>query len=413
MLRLVSLFALAVGAPGTDAAAAAQLRDDGSYHDGGYWATPLPWFMVALMRRDEVKAARTFCDAVADFRSTGDINEWINDHGRGVPEYCASATMPLEGVRLLRAHLEAAGKSLPADLDRQLAEDAAWLEGRAREIVRRGSRLADNGVRMFTPDATGQYGQFWVRDWYYMIEGLPDAFAREEVRDGYLFLAAAQRADGCMPDRVRPDGKGVYSPGGEETPLSANGSTDQSPMMVLLCHKYWELHGDLEPFRATAGALDRAMRFTPRNTENGLVTITDSRLFRPWSFQDMIPLEGDDLFSSVLFWDACGKLAELYSALGDGAAAAEWRAEGARVRAALGSLWDAAAGAFVGASRHWPQPYVWGSAYAVYAGAANDDQAARVAEFLDVHYDLIVKRGQIRPLLKGTFWGRPEPEYVP
>jgi len=413
MLMLVPLFVVAVGAPHIDPADAGRLRDDGSYHDGGYWATPLPWFMAALMVRDEVRAAKTFCDAVTDFRATGDVNEWINDHGRGVAQYCTSATMPLEGVRLLRAHLESTGKSLPAGLDRQLAEDAAWLTSRAHDIVRGGSRLADNGVRMFTPDATGRYGQFWVRDWYYMIEGLPDAFSREEIRAGYLFLAAAQRADGCMPDRVRADGKGVYSPGGEETPLSANGSTDQSPMMVLLCHRYWELHGDLEPFRATAGALGRAMRFTPRNEANGLVTIADSRLFRPWSFQDMIPLEGDDLFSSVLFWDACRRLAELHAAAGDDAAAGEWRAEGARVRAALGSLWDDEAGAFVGASRHWPQPYVWGSVYAVYAGAATGEQAARVAEFLDVNYDLIVKRGQIRPLLKGTFWGRPEPEYAP
>ncbi len=232
-----------------------------------------------------------------------------------------------------------------------------------------------------------------------MIEGLPDAFTREEIRDGYLFLAAAQRADGCMPDRVRADGKGVYSPGGEGSPLSANGSTDQSPMMVLVCHKYWELHADLEPFRATADALDRAMRFT-------------STLFRPWSFQDMIPLEGDDLFSSVLFWDACRKLSAMYEAVGSEAAAAEWGAEAERVRASLDTLWDDEAGAFVGASRHWPQPYVWGSAYAVYAGAATPEQAARIAEFLDVNYDLIVKRGQIRPLLKGTFWGRPEPEYV-
>lgn len=412
MLTVMPLVAVVLSGPRIDPADAGRLRDDGVYHDGGYWATPLPWFMAALMLQNEVKAAQTFADAVADFRQTNDINEWINDGACGVPSYCASGAMPLEGVRLLREHLRRTGRSLPEDLDSQLDEDYAWLAGQARAMFEGSVIVSDSGVRMFTPDATGRYGQFWVRDWYYMIEGLPEAFTQDEIRNGYLFLASAQREDGCMPDRVRADGVGVYSPGPEDAPLSVNGSTDQSPMMVMLCHRYWELFGDTEPFEQTRHALERAMRFTPRNAENGLVTITDSTLFRPWSFQDMIPLEGDDLFSSVLFLDACAKLAELLDATGDPAAALAWRTEAARVRASLCSLWDDEVGCFVGASRHWPQPYVWGSAYAVYAGAATPEQAQRIAEFLDVNYDLIVKRGQIRPLLKGTFWGRPEPEYV-
>lgn len=412
MLALAPVLTLAFTAPTLSPADAERLRDDGAYHDGGYWATPLPWFMDALMRKDPVLAAETFLAAVADFRASGDVNEWINDNGRGAPDYCDSAAMPLEGLRLLRAHLEETGGTLPPELSRQLDEDEAWLTERARWIIRAGSRLSDGGVRMFTPDATGRYGAFWVRDWYYMIEGLPEAFTREELLSGYRFLAAAQRADGCMPDRVCADGHGVYSPGGEESPLSANGSTDQSPMMVLLCHRIWQLTGDLAPFRETAERLERAMAFVPRNAESGLVAIPDSRLFRPWSFQDMIPLEGDDLFSSVLFVDACAKLAELHEAVGERDVADRWRAESLRVRSALSSLWDDDAGAFVGASIHWPQPYVWGSCYAVYAGVASEEQTERIADFVSRNYPLIVKRGQIRPLLRGTFWGRPEPEFV-
>ncbi|MBI5397159.1 MAG: hypothetical protein HZA91_17820, partial [Verrucomicrobia bacterium] len=55
-----------------------------------------------------------------------------------------------------------------------------------------------------------------------------------------------------MPDRVRADGKGVCSPGPETNQFSKNGSVDQSPFMVILCHQYWKLHGDLDPFRRTA-----------------------------------------------------------------------------------------------------------------------------------------------------------------
>ena len=55
------------------------LRDDGTYQNGGYWATPLPWLMVTVMRDDPARAARLFCDAVEDFQARQDINEWVND----------------------------------------------------------------------------------------------------------------------------------------------------------------------------------------------------------------------------------------------------------------------------------------------------------------------------------------------
>lgn len=388
-----------------------QLRDDGTYQNGGYWATPLAWFMDTLMRVDPELAARTFCDAVADFQAERDINEWVNHGSRGVRDYDASAAMPLAGVRRLRAYLKRQHLSLPADLTRRVDEAEAWLAPQADRIIRGSSRLGKDGVRIFTPDATGGYGAFWVRDWSYSLEGRPEAFSREEVRAGYLFLAAAQRADGCMPDRVRPDGVGVFSPGGEDSPLSKHGSVDQSPFMVIVCHQYWRRYHDLEPFRLTADRLVGAMRFCPRNPKNGLVTIGDAALFRPYSFMDTVPLVGDEQFSSVLLWDACRKLAAMYQAAGKQEKATAWRAEAARVRAGLQELWDDRAGMFVAASRHWPQPSIWGSVFAVYAGVTTPDQAERIARFCREHYGEIVKRGQVRHLLKGTFWGQPQSQY--
>jgi len=391
------------------------LRDDGTYQDGGYWATALPWLMVAVMREDPARAARLFCDAVGDFRARKDINEWVNDNAarpRGVRDYCASAAMPLAGARRLRAHLAEAGKQLPPELARRMDADEAWLKAEAARILRGSSRLGKGNVRIFTPDATGGYGAFWVRDWSYAIEGCPDVFSRVELRDGYLFLAAAQREDGCMPDRVRADGKGVYSPGGEANPFSANGSVDQSPFMVILCHQYWKLHGDLEPLKSTADALEKAMRFVPRNPANGLVHIADAKLFRPYSFLDTVPLVGDQQFDSVLFWDACGMLAEMFDAAAQPSRAASWRREAERARASLAGLWDDQEGLFVAASERWRQPSIWGSLFAVYAGIATPEQARRIARYCLDHEDLFVYRGQVRHLPKGTFWGKPAPQWV-
>jgi hypothetical protein len=390
------------------------LRDDGIYQDGGYWATPLPWLMVTVMREDPARAARLFCEAVEDFQARKDINEWVNDQAvtrrRGVRDYCASAAMPLAGVRRLRAYLAEKGTRLPPELAHRLDTDEAWLKQEARRVLRGSSRLGNGGVRIFTPDATGGYGAFWVRDWSYAIEGCPDVFAPAEVRDGYLFLAAAQRRDGCMPDRVAVDGHGIFSPGGEKNPLSAHGSVDQSPFMVILCHQYWKLHADLEPFRKTAAALEKGMRFTPRNPANGLVQITDAKVFRPYSFLDTVPLVGDQQFDSILFWDACAKLAEMFDAAGQPAQAAPWRREADRVKTSLASLWDEKLGLFVAASVRWRQPSIWGSVFAVYTGLATPDQTRRIVRYCLEQQDAFVFRGQVRHLPKGTFWGKPEPQ---
>ena len=416
-MLLVCLAALPlVAAPPASDGLGRVLRDDGTYQDGGYWATPLPWLMATLMRVDPSRAAAAFCDAVEDFQARKDINEWVNDQAArpsGVRDYCASAAMPLAGLRRLREHLDQSGTKLPDDLAKRVERAQAWLKPQARRVLRGGSRVGKGGVRIFTPDATGGYGSFWVRDWSYQIEGCPDAFTREEIRDGYYFLAAAQRADGCMPDRVRPDGKGVYSPGPEARQFSTNGSVDQSPFMVILCHQYWRLHDDLGPFRRTADALERAMRFTPRNPANGLVVITDAAVFRPYSFFDTVPLVGDQQFDSVLFWDACRKLAEMLDAAGKGDRAGPWRQEADRVKQSLASLWDEKAGLFVAAGEKWPQPSIWGSLFAVYSGLATPQQSDRIARWCLDNYDLIVKRGQVRQLPKGTFWGKPQPQYVP
>lgn len=393
-----------------------RLRDDGTYQNGAYWATPLPWLMDTLLAADVERAALTFCEAVEDFKARGDINEWINDEARkkrGVRDYCASAAMPLAGAQRLRAHLEAMGKALPRELQTRFDENERWLRERAKLILRGSSQLGKDNIRIFTPDATGGYGAFWVRDWSYAVEGCPEAFTWDEIREGYLFLVRAQRADGCMPDRVRPDGVGVYSPGEESKPFSKNGSVDQSPFMVRLCYQYWILSDDLQPFRQTAAALEKAMEFTPRDASTGLVVIEDTTLFRPYSFLDTVPLSGAQQFDSVLYWQACGHLSELFSAAQQPAKAARWAAEAEKIQSSMTSLWDDDAGWFVAASVSWRQPSIWGSLFAVASGIASDAQCERIVQSSLKQYDLFVYRGQIRHLLKGTFWGKPEPEYSP
>ena len=68
---------------------------------------------------------------------------------------------------------------------------------------------------------------------------------------------------------------------------------------------------------------------------------------------------------------------------------------------------------WLAAGEHWRQPSVWGSLFAVYAGAATPDQTRGIVRYCLEHDDLFVCRGQVRHLPKGIFWGKPEPKWVP
>jgi len=71
-----------------------------TYQNGGYWATPAGWFVYTLNRVDPALADRTVLDLVADFRAGGAC-EWILGDKRQLPNYLASACLPLAGIRAM------------------------------------------------------------------------------------------------------------------------------------------------------------------------------------------------------------------------------------------------------------------------------------------------------------------------
>jgi hypothetical protein len=74
-----------------------------TYQNGGYWATPAGWFVYTLDRVDPALADQTVLDLVADFR-TGGACEWILGDKRQLPNYLASACLPLAGIRAMIDH---------------------------------------------------------------------------------------------------------------------------------------------------------------------------------------------------------------------------------------------------------------------------------------------------------------------
>lgn len=65
-------------------------RPAGVYQNGGYWATPLSWYIPAIARRDPKLAAQTLRDCLQDFRTRG-IYEWVNGGVKVLHNYFVSA----------------------------------------------------------------------------------------------------------------------------------------------------------------------------------------------------------------------------------------------------------------------------------------------------------------------------------
>lgn len=71
-----------------------------TYQNGAYWATPTGWFVYTLDLVDSGIADRTVIDMVSDFKKGG-VCEWILGEKRRLPNYLASASLPLAGIRAI------------------------------------------------------------------------------------------------------------------------------------------------------------------------------------------------------------------------------------------------------------------------------------------------------------------------
>lgn len=65
-----------------------------------YWATPLGWFVYTLDLVDPKLADQTVIDLVADFQKNGAC-EWVFGEKLKLPNYLASAALPLAGIRAM------------------------------------------------------------------------------------------------------------------------------------------------------------------------------------------------------------------------------------------------------------------------------------------------------------------------
>ncbi|MDD3127514.1 MAG: hypothetical protein PHT27_07860, partial [Candidatus Izemoplasmatales bacterium] len=230
-------------------------------------------------------------------------------------------------------------------------DSVEWLEHSARKIIRDAARKTPSGVTAFPPQVGCGYEAFWLRDYAYMLETCPDAFSKDELLAACrLFVGAIGSTDNAGVDCIKFSGEPVYKPG--YGTMGSKPVADGSQFTVNVAWSTWKFTKDDSLLAEVADPLMRTMKAVPLNQETGLVHISSAsgEARCPYGFTDTIKKRGDILFCSLLYIQACERLAEMLKACGRGSDASGFLAAASKAKTSVNSvLWDEATGLYLAA----------------------------------------------------------------
>jgi hypothetical protein len=286
-----------------------------------------------------------------------------------------------------------------------LTDAIRWLEKESDRLIRASRRTMKDGAAAFPPQVGLGYEAFWLRDYVYTLEGSINSCSDQELSDACRLFVRSLRADGAGVDCIKFDGTAIYMPGFGS--LGKNPVADGSQFTVAVVWHTYKKTEDVRLLREVMEPLLRTMNVVPRNPDTGLVHIKpgEERDRCPYGFTDTISEQGDILFCSLLYVQASRQLSDLLCALGRESDGEKWKSEGERVARSIRSVfWDSHIGLFRAATVCCREHDIWGSAFAVYLGVADHEQAEAIAGYFQSHYAQIVQHGQIRHLPGGVYW---------
>jgi len=272
-------------------------------------------------------------------------------------------------------------------------------------VLPKAARTMQDGTRVYNPDAGMQYNATWLRDFTYMTES--GRVPKDDVVNEFDIFLKGITPDFQGVDCVRHDGSACYKPGGGR--MGAKPVLDGGAFTVSLAFLAWRQSGDARFLQKTLlDKLSRVFRAIPSAPDgSGLAWIDPAATFErcPYGFTDTVRKQGACLFSSLLKYEAGGRLAEMLATANDVRAAEGIRGELARIKAAVNkTFWDDSIGLYRAATVKNREHDVWGSAFAVWLGVAPDDRADRIAAVFKANYAGLVHWGQIRHLMPGVYW---------
>lgn len=285
-----------------------------------------------------------------------------------------------------------------------LSEAVVWLKDESHRLIRASRRTMKDGTAVFPPQVGIGYEAFWLRDFVYTLEGSIDSYSEKELREACKLFIDNVSQDGAGVDCVKFDGSPIYNPG--YGTMGRHPVADGSQFTVDVAWHTYQKTKDLEFLDEMIDVLVKTMNSVPRNPETGLVHIKSGNWDRcPYGFTDSVRMQGDILFCSLLYVEACQRLSDLLSAADQNHKAAEWKHKANVVAKSIREvLWDSQVGLFRAATIRCREHHIWGSAFAVYLGVADDRQSKVIAEYFRDNYVQIVQEGQIRHLPGGVYW---------
>jgi len=281
----------------------------------------------------------------------------------------------------------------------------SWLEKEAHRIIRASKREMKDGTAAFPPQVGIGYEAFWLRDYEYTLEGSIASYSDKELTDACRLFVQSVRSDGAGVDCVKFDGTPIYKPGYGS--MGENPVADGSQFTVGVAFHTYRKTKDATLLSEMLTPLVKTMTAVPRNTSTELVHIDPTQSWDrcPYGFTDTIRKQGDELFCSLLYVQACHQLSDLLHAGQREDEACKWKEEASRVAASVRKVfWDADTGLFRAATVKCREHDIWGSAFAVFLRVADTAQSQAIARYFKTHYDQIVQQGQIRHLPGGVFW---------
>jgi hypothetical protein len=289
--------------------------------------------------------------------------------------------------------------------DNKFNDAVLWLEKEADRIIRASKRTMNDGTAAFPPQVGIGYEAFWLRDYAYMLEGSVNSFSDKELTDACNLFIRSMRADGAAVDCIKFDGTPIYKPGFGS--MGINPVADGSQFTVDVAWHTYQRTKDKNLLRQIIEPLIKTLKASPRNPATHLVHIVpcDEQERCPYGFTDTIGKQGDLLFCSLLYVQASRQLADLLTNLGRDNDAEYWIRESEIIGENIRTIfWDSESGLFWAATVQCKQSDIWGSAFAVYLGVANEEQTKSIATYFKNNYSSIVRNGQVRHLPGGMYW---------
>lgn len=275
------------------------------------------------------------------------------------------------------------------------ADKVAWMKEAAQKQLQGCRVLGANDTYIHTPDGVANYKSLWTRDSYYMVEYAGDLMDKKEIKASIYYLLNGQREDGCMPDRVNVKGEPVFSPGAPGNPM-ADHALDNGPFMAMMVCSYVNQHNDKSLFKEVEPQLRKGLDHV-RVKENGLVYNDPKNPECVYGFTDIVKKTGHLLFSSLLYYKANYDMYLLCEKYETGTSAI-YKRRYEYVKQSIHKLYDQESGMFWAADVNCKQIDIWGSAYAVDLGVADEEQSQRIAQYLVDNHEETVMKGQVRHL---------------